>query len=169
MNVCHCQRIHITTCISIRAGPITGSLGWFYAGLLTWKQGAFVHWHFHFGPLGNWVTGAHHAAQKKGSEHAEAENSHKLSVNEYLLPFYCSITKQWNCVSVRSAFSHRSPEMTGDPGQGENGGNAKIAVSCGKTVAGLWGQVHFICFILGSSAILLVLKKWSSKEEWIDI
>lgn len=79
MNVCYCQRIHIATCITTRPGPITDSLGWFYAGLLTWKRGAFVHWHFHFGPLSNWVTGAHHAAQKKESEHAEAENSHKLS------------------------------------------------------------------------------------------
>lgn len=65
VNVCPCQRIHITTYISVCPGPITSSLGWFYAGLLTWKHSAFVHWHFHFEVLSNWVTGAHHVAQKR--------------------------------------------------------------------------------------------------------
>lgn len=51
VNVSYCQRIHITTCITIHSGPIAGSLRCCYVGLLTWKCCAIVHWHFHFAPL----------------------------------------------------------------------------------------------------------------------
>lgn len=71
------QRIHITTSVTTDPGPITGSPGCRYAGLLPFFL--LFNWHFHSVLLSSWVTGACQGAQRRKSEHAEAESSHKLS------------------------------------------------------------------------------------------
>lgn len=76
VSVSQRQIIHITTSLTIDPGPITRSPRCCYVGLLTFF---FFYWHFHLALLNNWVTGACHGAQKSKREHAETENSHKLS------------------------------------------------------------------------------------------
>lgn len=119
MNVCYCQRIHIATALPSASRPITESLGWFYAALLTRKRGAFVHWHFHFGPLSNWVTGAHHVStkEKEGARRGrEILISCEEGGGERIPPRFLLLQHtKWNCVAVRPAFSHQSTETKGDP------------------------------------------------------